>query len=240
MVDFTGGTWRSLIDGSEVGAIPDPWPNSYLQDDFGDGVLEDREDTETTTHNGVTGVYRPEWTISGEPVVVDEKVVFSDGETIEIDYDINTDEKTTWNWENVSVDDTASERSFFFFWREDGDNRWQLSLRADSNEIRVLKRVNGSFTEVMQHSVSDFDNRDYRVVRDPADSSVDWELYLNGDLVDTATDDFTPDVNLYRLESQSNDTVVDNLFVSQSVWQYSISDNRQTNQPHDEQFVSKP
>ena len=23
MVDFTGGTWRSLIDGSEVGAIPD-------------------------------------------------------------------------------------------------------------------------------------------------------------------------------------------------------------------------
>ena len=36
MVDFTGGTWRSLIDGSEVSAIPDAsiWDSEQSSEDF--------------------------------------------------------------------------------------------------------------------------------------------------------------------------------------------------------------
>jgi len=33
MVDFTGGTWRSLIDGEEVGAIPDSVVDNFNDDD---------------------------------------------------------------------------------------------------------------------------------------------------------------------------------------------------------------
>ena len=42
MVDFTGGTWRSLIDGSEVAAIPDSDLSHYWT--FAESGVEDTED----------------------------------------------------------------------------------------------------------------------------------------------------------------------------------------------------
>ena len=41
MVDFTGGTWRSLIDGSEVGAIPDSAVYYWLAESFADPWLDE-------------------------------------------------------------------------------------------------------------------------------------------------------------------------------------------------------
>ena len=41
MVDFTGGTWRSLIDGSEVSAIPDSAENRWPWDEGSDDTVAD-------------------------------------------------------------------------------------------------------------------------------------------------------------------------------------------------------
>jgi len=60
MVDFTGGTWRSLIDGSEVLAIPDSEANQkllhrWLLDDV-NGTVEDIVGGADGTNNGVTSL----------------------------------------------------------------------------------------------------------------------------------------------------------------------------------------
>jgi len=47
MVDFTGGTWRSLIDGSEVSAIPDSGVLiDNFEDDDGDPIFHDGDGNE--------------------------------------------------------------------------------------------------------------------------------------------------------------------------------------------------
>ena len=46
MVDFTGGTWRSLIDGSEVSAIPDSAIYYWLAGSFDDPWLDEVDDHE--------------------------------------------------------------------------------------------------------------------------------------------------------------------------------------------------
>ena len=46
MVDFTGGTWRSLIDGSEVGDIPDSALAQYRISEGQNGTISDDLDNE--------------------------------------------------------------------------------------------------------------------------------------------------------------------------------------------------
>jgi len=105
MTDFTGGTWRSLVDGSEVSIIPDS--EVYLQDDWGDNKLTDRDDSGTTTHNGVEGVYRPEWSIdAGDPTVDDGQLLIEANEelvAISTDINVNLDEPTTFEWFDVDA-----------------------------------------------------------------------------------------------------------------------------------------
>ena len=78
--------------------IPDS--DIYLQDDWGDNKLTDREDSATTTYNGVEGVYRPEWTIrDNEPTVDNEELQMTGGDGIFADINLNLDETITWTWD---------------------------------------------------------------------------------------------------------------------------------------------
>ena len=62
MVDFTGGTWRSLIDGSEVGAIPDAQDLQavYAIDDGSDLTVTDSEGNNDGTITGANWVSESE------------------------------------------------------------------------------------------------------------------------------------------------------------------------------------
>ena len=65
MVDFTGGTWRSLIDGSEVSAIPDTellrWP---INEGSGDSITDEvTGKTATTTASWDEGQWFEDWAL---------------------------------------------------------------------------------------------------------------------------------------------------------------------------------
>ena len=61
MVDFTGGTWRSLIDGSEVGAIPDSAIYHLpILERSGDTIVEELQD-EDAAAVGTTNVSNDWW-----------------------------------------------------------------------------------------------------------------------------------------------------------------------------------
>ena len=120
-VDSTSFTdWYSLLDGQVLRAIPDP--DIYLQDDWGDNKLTDREDSGTTTYNGVEGVYRPEWTTEqGNPVAEDERLKM-DTDTISTGINLNLDETVTWE---VTI------RQF----SDDGNDSFAIGLFSETTTI---------------------------------------------------------------------------------------------------------
>ena len=195
MVDFTGGTWRSLIDGSEVSAIPDP--EVYLHDDWGDNKLTDRDDSGTTTHNGVEGVYRPEWTVdAGEPVAQNDQLEIREGDALYADININLDEPLTVEWDaNNLPDGSGGDQIFLAVWSESLTFRdTDLQEYQESYIVRVRGEGNISFrvvdgdgnsSELISGSHSGADDN-IKVTRD---ADANWELFVNDESQGTATDD---------------------------------------------------
>jgi hypothetical protein len=79
-------------------SIPDN--KIYLQDDWGDNRLDSRKGSGTTVHNGVEGIYRPNWTVSsGTPTVSNENVVMqgqSTDQAIQSEHNIDMNSSITW------------------------------------------------------------------------------------------------------------------------------------------------
>ena len=208
MTNYT--QWKSLVDLHEYSAIPDP--DVYLHDDWGDNQLtSDREDAGETTHNGVTGFYRPEWTIvSGSPTIVDGQLVIESGQ-ISVSANLNDDEPITLELDNLTVLDGGTS---FPFWYQDDDNRWQLDVSESNQEIKLVKRVDGSFTDVIEASVSSVSNIDVRLERNDADA---WTLFVNDSEEGSETDNFEPTMSEVRINpfgGNADDTTLDEIKLS--------------------------
>ena len=189
MSNFT--TWRSLVDGEDIFVIPDS--EIYLQDDWGDNKLQDREDSGTTTHNGVEGIYRPEWRIeSGSPEAENERLEFDTNEAIDTEINVNLDETITWEWSGIDFGTFESDVSIgvgFIVWAEDQnwhldssapspDDAYVVQIRHESDEVRLL-----SGDVLISHSTRPAESISLK--REP---NGDWELFVDGSSVGTAND----------------------------------------------------
>jgi hypothetical protein len=216
-VDGDAGTYNAVVlsddDSASTNvtvesAIPDS--EIYLHDDWGDNKLQNRDGGGTTTHNGVEGVYRPEWTIqSGSPSVSNGTLTTSTGQ-ISTTCNLNDSEPITLEVTNFSVNG-AGDNSAIYFWYQDADNRWQLTFGGDADEIQVVKRVSGAFTIVGTYATGDLVNRNVTVSRDNADS---WSLTVDGTERDTWTDSFSPAANKFWINpfgGNSSTTEIDEI-----------------------------
>ena len=194
--------WRSLVDGTEVDvgpAIPDS--EVYLQDDWGDNKLTNRDDSGTTTYNGVEGVYRPEWTLEvGTPTASNQKIRVDDGELAYAGINLNLDETVTWEWsgvESTSDSDTEwlglglfaetaipAELNFNTTGLEDG---YHIACSSGGNFLRLYRLDGGTATELAETDpgVTGWDNESVTATRSP---SGEFEVFVNGTSEITATD----------------------------------------------------
>jgi hypothetical protein len=178
------------MDGDKVfgGAIPDS--DVYLQDDWGDNKLTNRDESGTTTHNGVEGVYRPEWSvISGksQPTVNNGQLTITGGDGIYADINLNLNETISWEWTNVDLSDggtSSNEHSVMHCWSEQLPDETNGMLHeayfvwvTNNDSCNLSKRdSSGNFKTVVSASPQS-GTIDVMVTRSP---SGDWELFFNG------------------------------------------------------------
>jgi len=187
MVDFTGGTWRSLIDGSEVSAIPDPWPESYLQDDWEDNKLQDRDGQDTTTHNGVEGVYRPEWNVSGDAEANNDELIVTGGDEVETEISLNLDETITWEFKDLSLEGDRFFIPLFSETAQTSSNRVEngYSFRLISGNTGIVSHDSDGSTDGIVTSDLPDELDDVEITRQP---NGEWELIIEGTSEGTGTD----------------------------------------------------
>ena len=193
MSNFT--TWRSLVDGEEIGAIPDS--DIYLQDDWGDNKLTDREDSGTTTHNDVEGVYRPEWIVDSDDVgVTNESLHAEEGGEVRTEINLNLDETITWEWTNVDISNAGSSANHGLqLWAEGTD--WTAFppgmypgyvvefSTSDGGRVRLHKVDDSGSGENLTEETGVGDTIDIEVTRE---SDGSWSISVDGGDPQTATD----------------------------------------------------
>ena len=219
MSDFT--TWRSLVDGEEIGVIPDS--DIYLQDDWGDPNLQDRDDSGTTTHNGVEGVYRPEWTTDdGSPVADDERLKMSGDDALRADMNLNLDEKITWEFTNIqNIDDSADTATVNLgVWSESTSTTRSfprgyedsIFVRLSDGGIR-LRAVEGDDdpTDIVGEVSQPSEPFDVTVERD---SDAEFVLLVNGSEQGSGSFDGLTDPQYMPMFSNNGDGEIDEVKVS--------------------------
>ena len=183
MSNFT--TWRSLIDGLELGAIPDS--DVYLHDDWGDNKLQDREDSGTTTHNGVEGVYRPEWNVVGDAEANNEQLIITAEDEVETGISLNLDETITWELEDLSLDGDRFFVPLFSETSQTSSNRVEngYSFRFIGDNSGIVKHDSDGTTDGIVTVDLDAELDDAEITRQP---NGEWELIIDGTSEGTATD----------------------------------------------------
>ena len=191
------GSLRNVSVG--IDAIPDPWPESYLQDDWGDNKLQDRDGSDTTTYNGVEGVYRPEWTLDeGSPEVADERLTLDgDGEAVVTEINLNLDESITWEFSNVSLNTDGalalqlfSEDDTFFDLDTTAprmDDGYMVEFSMSNDRIRLTKNSGGGTDAMIESGVSPSAEEEFDIIVTRS-SDGEFELIVDGDSKGTDTD----------------------------------------------------
>ena len=143
MVDFTGGTWRSLIDGSEVAAIPDEAVAQYISSDYDeDNETWDDRVGEIGTLTG-TGPTLETDELNGEPVVD-----FVEGDVLDSEDGLFEQPNT------ISI--VAKNRKSGFSSYIDSQQRHQLRCRGDDEEFDMFAEGDTDST-VNTHTVGEFE-----------------------------------------------------------------------------------
>ena len=160
MVDFTGGTWRSLIDGSEVSGIPDNaiW---RLPLDEGDGTTasDDQGDTDGTLDN-------PDW-ISNSKYFGDFALDFDQSNNDEVTMDflpINGGDDITF-CVTVDLDGAGVPSDRQVIWNH---------IRSDNDDVFAVGYRDGDLAA----TVYDSDNESSRVETHP-DTSTEFRLQVS-------------------------------------------------------------
>ena len=179
---------RGSLRNVSVGIVAIPDPDIYLQDDWGDNKLTDREDSGTTTHNGVEGVYRPEWnTLQGSPTVTNNRVDLEGGDTIETGINVNLDNSLTIDCFDIDTSESGgsgSDQLYPFSIAETADiaqldelqNGYAVEIQGDGD--MQLRETTGSDnrTAIISGTHSSGD-----MVRVTRTASGEWELFSGPD-----------------------------------------------------------
>ena len=183
-----------------TGVPPIPDSEVYLHDDWGDNRLTDRENSGTTTHNGVEGVYRPEWTVDSdngfnEPTVQNESLEIVGNDGIYTDINLNLDETITWEIDAGIFDDGSSggDATYIHLFAEqtseETDDRYHrsyvLEARGDGREESLFEIDDSGNVDILIRDASANAERDYVITREPDGT---WELIVNGVSQGTNTD----------------------------------------------------
>ena len=185
------------MDGTRVSAIPDA--DIYLHDDWGDNKLQDREDSGTTTHNGVEGVYRPEWTIrDNEPTVSDEKLTITGGDGITANINVNLDETVTAEINDFDLSgqgDSSSDYSVYHIWAEQTtdassaflDESYAVQMKGGGagSDLRLVEVDGSGNINTLIDSGQQPTTGNIEVTRQPDGT---WELFIDDESQGTATD----------------------------------------------------
>jgi len=205
MVDFTGGTWRSLIDGSEVSAIPDTRLSQYQMD----------EGSETLLNNLVDG--QPNATIDGADWVENSNRVGGfwldfdgddDGVVVDSLFDfVNSDSQYSFA---ITVD--TSNETDGVIWGAGIDGDYGISTGFDSGDLVARLFADGGSTDIEQGAnISDEPNLvRFGVEVDPINDNLD--IYINGELKNDASGDpgtGASDFNSLGFRASDNDNHVD-------------------------------
>ena len=193
--------------------IPDS--EIYLQDDWGDNKLQDRDGSGTTTHNGVEGVYRPEYvfrTTDENAEATGERLEVTGDTVITADINLNLDETITWEFD-VQAPDGSTDVSNVGVFSETTDTRDDRRVR-EGYEFRILdggNRLQKTDSEGGTESLIDAGGisfpADITIIREP---SGDWELSVNGTSQGTTNDTtFTDPLVAYFGTDSDNRLVVD-------------------------------
>ena len=196
MVDFTGGTWRSLIDGSEVAAIPDS--EIYLHDDWGDDKISNRDDSDTVTYNGVEGVYRPDWSVDLGDITVSnsELTLDSDPTLIGAEINLNLSETVRWFWEISSSGSGRDIYGLFADTNNTNESGWiayedsyYLANTSNDNNLQLSRKdASGNDDTLITDSDGPYSSGFIGAERQ---SDGSWELFATGsDLSDPKTELF--------------------------------------------------
>ena len=157
--DITGATidgqdvQEITVDGETVFvAFSGPDQDIYLQDDFGDNALQNRTGTETTTHNGVTGTFRPDYDplLSGLPTVSSQTLNILGNEGAVTDINLNLSETITWEWQNVDRTNNSSQ----------GGSQLLLHCFAEQRASIVDARLDKSYSVLMNDAATDLVKED--------------------------------------------------------------------------------
>ena len=184
------GGLRGSLRNVSVGMAAIPDDGVYLQDDWGDGKLTDRDDANTREQTifGETfdTRYRPEWAEqAGTPSASSSEDGFAtvgEGELIRTGTDW-TEGVWEWEFEWQNVQDSGGRRAFEFeLWREDSDNYIYVRVAPDSSDgtFRLEEDIGGSTDVIISDNfANDEEKHTLRVERD--ESTDDWELFLDGE-----------------------------------------------------------
>jgi len=223
-VEVVIGTRTETTLDVEVIDIPDH--EVYLHDDWEDNRLTDREDSGTTTYNGVEGVYRPEWTaLNGDsnlslPSVSDEILTVQSDEGMFADLNLNLDETVTWEWSNVDPSSGASgdfNNNYLGLFADDIDAvdvyvKDSYAIRVQNGEAAELlhlsdKDSSDGWSTVVSGSTTITGAVDITVTRD---SDGNWELFVNGSSEGTGQDTQSTDPSYLPIWCHvTQDAVVD-------------------------------
>lgn len=197
----TGGTGGISPGGlrnlTEISAIPDS--DVYLQDDWGDNKLQNRDGSGTTTYNGVEGVYRPEWTIrDNEPTVSNEQLTITGGDGIYTDINLDLSKTASWEFNGIDLSDNAGDSGDMMVlhcFAEQTSNEsarrlhqsYSINVRSGSNNPIQLYEVDasGNFNLLVDGGGGWSGTIDITVTRQ---SDGVWEMSINGTSQGTGND----------------------------------------------------
>jgi len=131
MVDFTGGTWRSLIDGSEISAIPDTLGNRYNAAETGVSDAENvdpwpdiignvdltAEGTPTLDTTGINGV---------------EAVSYTSNDAHDYNFETSVTEPATLL---IALNVPDNPDNFDTVWKDETGDRSELHYRRDDGDF---------------------------------------------------------------------------------------------------------
>jgi len=178
-------------------AIPDN--QVYLHDDWDDNKLQNRDESGTTTYNGVEGVYRPEWTIDwGTPEAASQLLQMDQGELVYTGINLDLSSTVTWSWTDLDLSNQNGSSSAQFemgcFAQTATRNRFTLD---ECYAVQIDR--NAGYIDLRRHGVGDdfgtaiisgshpggTTGNSVTVTRA---SNGDWELLVNGSSQGTTND----------------------------------------------------
>ena len=180
MVDFTGGTWRSLIDGSEVGAIPDSEVERW---DFDEGSGSTASNSLTSHDFSLSG---PDW-VSSSDYVGGYALDFSGGDTGETSEEVSILSYTNDFSLEVWMEDRGTENNHIFYQNVDSSDRYALGFQEPEQDIIHAGVFDGS--NVLGEREVDLSNYSglIHIVHTYDSETEAGEIYVNGDEISEAS-----------------------------------------------------